>query len=565
MHVVHQFSKTVVLGLSMLGVLALAGCGGGDDSKLNLPNSANSAVTPVVADLPYTDPVTYATAGSASLPSATENAAVTHHSMTLNGKTISYTATAGHLTASAPADPAKPAAPLDKEVSFFYVAYTRDGQPLGTRPVTFFYNGGPGSSTIWLHLGSWGPKTLQMDEGNLPPASLATQPTSFPLIDNDVTMLDDSDLVFVDATGTGYSEAIAPHKNSDFWGVDADAAVFRDFIAEYVKVNNRQTSPKYLYGESYGGIRTPVLAKLIEEAGSPGQGGPALTGIIMNSPILSYKTNCEYPGGFLYGGSANCVGFFPSYTAVAHSRNKANNPNQLTLSDYVNGGRSFATQKFAPEDSLYQTWVSANNFANYGLPYTPADPTLLPALAGWTGTAATDWANAFDMDPDTFSAAILGMDASHMDAYNGLVNTPSNATYGGSNYNNLAFTNQIKTFLPQFLGYTSQSTYAVEPNDPIDNWNWNHGDDKSNSPSSIPDLVEVLTLHPELKTIVFGGYHDLRTPFHQTELDLAGAGLTATVPVKIFAGGHMIYLTKASRAPMKLAIDGLYNPSSAAR
>jgi carboxypeptidase C (cathepsin A) len=556
----HRSSKMVVFNLSMLTVLALAGCGGGgDDSKLNVASSPNSAVAPAVADQLYTDPVSYATAGDASLPSATENAAVTHHSMTIGGKAVSYTATTGHLTASAPAVAGKP---QDQEVSFFYVAYTRDGQPLGTRPVTFFYNGGPGSSTIWLHLGSWGPKTLQVDEASLTPASLATQPTSFPLIDNDVTMLDDSDLVFVDATGTGYSEAIAPHKNADFWGVDADADAFRDFIAEYVKVNNRQTSPKYLYGESYGGIRTPVLAKLIEEAGSPGQGGPALTGIIMNSPILSYKTNCDGPGDFLYGGSGNCVGFFPSYAAVAYSRNKANNPGQQTLSDYVNGGRQFATQTYAPADSAYQTWVSANNFANYGLSYSPPDATLLPALAGWTGISATSWSNAFDMDPDTFSGAILGMDASHMDAYNGLVNTPSNTTYGGSSYNNLAFANQIKTFLPQFLGYTSQTAYAVEPDAPIDQWNWNHGDDKSNSPSSIPDLLEVLTLHPDLKVVVFGGYHDLRTPFHQTELDLAGAGLTATVPMKIFPGGHMIYLTQASRAPMKLAIDGFYSASA---
>lgn len=555
----HRSSRMMVFNLSMLAVLALAGCGGsGDDAKLGAASSPNSAA---VADQPYTDPVSYATAGNAALPSATENAAVTHHSMTIGGQAVSYTATAGHLTASAPAVAGKP---QDPEVSFFYVAYTRDGQPLGTRPVTFFYNGGPGSSTIWLHLGSWGPKTLQVDEASLTPAALATQPSSFPLIDNDVTMLDDSDLVFVDATGTGYSEAIAPHKNADFWGVDADAAAFRDFIAEYVKVNNRQASPKYLYGESYGGIRTPVLARLIEEAGSPGQGGPALTGIIMNSPILSYKTNCDGPAYFVYGGSSSCVGFFPSYAAVAYSRNKGNNPNQLTLPDYVNGSRLFATQKYAPADAAYQAWASPNNFANAynNVPYTPPDATLLSALAAWTGIAATDWSYTFDMDPDTFSGAILGMDSSHMDAYNGLVNTPASASYGGSSYNNLAFANQIKTFLPQFLGYTSQTAYAVEPDAPINQWNWNHGDDKSNSPSSISDLLEVLTLHPDLKVVVFGGYHDLRTPFHQTELDLAGAGLTATVPVKIFPGGHMIYLTQASRAPMKLAIDGFYSASS---
>ncbi|QDQ84071.1 S10 family serine carboxypeptidase-like protein [Paraburkholderia megapolitana] len=559
-------------------VSLLSACGG-DNKIASNPASNQAAGSPqqpgpaapapastpaVAADQAYADPNQYSTDPDDGLPanSAFDQAAVTHHTMTLNGKTVSYTATAGHLTAIAPnADASKPA---DKEVSFFYVAYTQDNQPLGKRPVTFFWNGGPGSSTIWLHLGSWGPKTFQVDEASFTPDQLQTQPKSFPMVDNDVSMLDDSDLVFVDAPGTGFSEAIAPHKNSEFWGVDEDTKAFRDFITRYIAVNKRQTSPKYLYGESYGGIRTPIVADLLEQAGSPGQGGPALTGVILNSPILSYKTNCERSSSF------SCEGFIPSYGAVAFSKKVATDPlaGTLALPDYVNQVRLFSAQYWVPSLSPYLQNTASGKWKPKDPSSFPQDQqTLFGLLAAKTGLSTANWAASFNMQPQKFESSMitklgLGNDASHMDRYNGMVTIPQSATYDAQSYNDLAFQNQIKDFLPNFLKYTSKTAYAVEPDDPYWGWDWNHGSDKSNHPTSLPDLTDALTLDPKLKVVVFHGYHDLACPLHQSELDLGGADLAATVPVKAFPGGHMIYLTKDSRHPMKQAIDTFFSSAS---
>ena len=599
------------LTLLCASAVALSGCNGdvASSGSTSSTTSGQSSGQPsaqpsppaVLVDQPYTDPNQYSTAASDSLPAnaAFDQAAVTHHTMTINGQSVSYTATAGHLTAAAPSTDASK--PTDKEVSFFYVAYTRDNQPLGKRPVTFFWNGGPGSSTIWLHLGSWGPKTLDIDEASLTPAMLKTQPANFPLVDNDVTMLGDSDLVFVDAPGTGYSEAIAPHKNQDFWSVDQDTAAFRDFITRYITVNGRQTSPKYLYGESYGGIRTPIVANLLEQQGSLGQGGPALTGVILNSPILSYKTNCymawNSAGGFGdYTGSSSdpnwtktvsdvsCEGFIPSYAAITYSM-KNPGASAQSVGDYVSQARLAASQQWAPNLSNYVNETSGLYPPYAASTFTAADQALFQTMATLTGLTAPEWQTAFNMNVPDFASAALQLPAnqwlkwgfwSRMDRYNGLVTIPAGTSYVGSDgtplgpndqdaedYNDPAFANEIKTYLPGFLKYSSASTYAIEPSAVINDWKWTHGTDTSNHPTSLPDLSEAMTLDPALKVIVFHGYHDLACPYHQGELDLAGAGLSSVVPIKAFPGGHMIYLTKGSRAPMKQAIDDFFNQSPA--
>ncbi|PCE26432.1 hypothetical protein BWP39_18085 [Paraburkholderia acidicola] len=535
----------ILIAASCVGLSACGGDSGSSSSaaKLNAntqAKAASSAAGALPADQPYTDPNRYSSSASASLAAtaAFDKAAITHHSISLDGKPANYTATAGHLTAITSAG--------DKEVSVFYVAYTLDGTTPGTRPVTFFWNGGPGSSTIWLHLGSWGPRTLNIDEGSLKLGT--TAPSSFPMVDNDVTMLDDSDLVFIDATGTGYSEAVAPHKNRDFWSTDKDAGVFRDFINRYVQVNSRQQSPKYLYGESYGGIRTPIVADLLEQQGSPGQGGPALTGVILNSPILSYKTNC-----YEYGStSVPCNGFLPSYAGVAYGRGaNISNPNQLSLADFVSGMRTFTDQTYAPANSAY---LSRG---------TTPPTSVTTALNGWTAVSAANWKRNFNMQPDTYANYLLNGVGS-IDMYNGLVAAPAGANYDGSSYNDTAFQNAINDYLPNFLSYKNASAYNLEPSVIINDWDFTHGSDTSGRPSSLGDIVDVLTLDPSLKMKVFGGYDDLVCPIHQTELDLQGANLAQTVPFQQFPGGHMIYLMKSSRAPMKQAIDTFFAATPAA-
>src|SRR5579872_6254050 len=196
--------------LAMALALVLAGCGGsgGGSSMTPSPGSTNPPSPPAPQ---YLDSTVYSSASTASLTTPNEISAVTKHQLTLGTTTLNYTATVGHLTASTLTNPTP-------EASFFYVAYTLDGASAATRPVTFFYNGGPGSATVWLHLGSFGPKRLVAN------APSTTTPTPFAFVDNAESLLDMSDLVFVDAISTGFSEAISPNTNRTFWTTDADAA-----------------------------------------------------------------------------------------------------------------------------------------------------------------------------------------------------------------------------------------------------------------------------------------------------------------------------------------------------
>ena len=237
--------KQIPCLLLALWLAACGGSGGGGPAPTPPPPPASAS---------FVDPNVYSTAANASLATPNENTAVTRHSVTVNGQALAYTATAGHLTVRRLGTDAA-------DASMFYVAYTLDGRDPATRPVTFFFNGGPGSASIWLHLGSFGPRRLAV---NAPSQEMARP---FALVENAESLLDVSDLVFVDAVGTGLSQAIAPNTNQTFWGVDADAAVFRDFIMRYAMVNNRTSSPKFIYGESYGGPRSGVLAEELESAG----------------------------------------------------------------------------------------------------------------------------------------------------------------------------------------------------------------------------------------------------------------------------------------------------------
>ncbi len=172
----------------------------------------------------------------ADLPVPKEESSVTHHQAKIGDQEIAYTASAGNLVIRKGDDPV---------ASMFYVAYTRDGvKDLEHRPVTFFYNGGPGSSTIWLHMGSFGPRMVETSNAQ------PTGPAPFHVVDNSDSLLDRSDLVFIDAVGTGFSKVVGKGKTKDFWGVDEDVDAFGKFITRYVTLNHRWNSPKFLFGES---------------------------------------------------------------------------------------------------------------------------------------------------------------------------------------------------------------------------------------------------------------------------------------------------------------------------
>jgi len=323
------------LGAVLVAVtLALAGCGGGSDGGGGFAGAglgsgaagqtdtsanalADSRPPPLEADRPFFDPVAYGNGPDDSVSVASEDSAITHHDTVIDGKRIRYTATAGHLVTYDPLH-STPSAKM------FYVAYTADGKDARTRPVTFFYNGGPGSASVWLLLGSYAPKRIKTSLPDFTP------PAPYTVETNPDSLLDRSDLVFINPVATGYSAAIAPNKNKDFWGVDKDAKSINQFIKRYLTANGRWNSPKYLFGESYGTPRSAVMSYLLH------MDGIDLNGIVLLSSILDYSQN------------ENPVGLLPTYAADAWYHKKATyTPLPADLPAYMALLTKFASGDFA--------------------------------------------------------------------------------------------------------------------------------------------------------------------------------------------------------------------------
>ncbi|PCE29447.1 S10 family peptidase [Burkholderia ubonensis] len=531
-------SKAKLLLGAVLASLILAACNGDDVTSASSSASADSSAdTASTADKPYNDPNRYSSDPGASITAsaALERAAVTHHQITLNGKTIRYTATTGHLTARNP----QTGAP---EASFFYVAYTADNQPAAQRPVTFFYNGGPGSASVWLHLGSFGPRRVQTGDPN-------ANTSSFPFVDNAESLLDTTDLVFVDAIGTGFSEAVAPNTNQSFWGVDEDAGAFRDFVTRYLAVNQRGSSPKYLFGESYGTPRTDVLANLLESA------GVNLTGIVLQSSILDYNSNCDMASNNI--GSSNngsspvsCAGFVPSYGQVG-AYYQLDNPNPSSMPQYADQMRLLTAGTYVPAVNAYL----ANHTAPPG--------SLITTMANATGAKAPMWRADFNVVPTSYdnSYQLSLIPGTLIGRYDARVNVPVSSPLASegdpsSTFITKPFTDTIGRYLPNELKYTAQSAYSVSSN-AIQTWDWSH--DGLAMPDTIPDLAAALTLNPALKVLSLNGYHDIATPFYQTELDLARLGSQPNLTIKDYQGGHMVYLDDTSRPQEKADLVTFYN------
>jgi carboxypeptidase C (cathepsin A) len=509
-HPVRWRAPLLALGLALL----LGGCGGG--------GGGNGSGTPATPPGAFFDPTSYSANATDSLPQAAELTAITHHQIVVNGATLAYTASAGHLTARNPTT----AAP---EASFFYVAYTLDNRPAAARPVTFFYNGGPGSATVWLHLGSFAPKRLVTGD----PSTAASVP--FPLVDNAESLIDVSDLVFVDAVGTGYSEAIAPNTNQTFWGVDADAAAFRDFVVRYLAANNRASSPIVLFGESYGTTRTATLAFLLETA------GVRVDGVVLQSSILNYNSNCGVTGLAL-----SCGGYVPTYGAIgAYYGLDMPNPPDATLPDFIAQMRAFTTTSYDPALSAFFAGVAPS-------------AALVTQLSNMTGMSAPKWQANFNMGPDYYQTNLLP--GVLMGRYDARVSTPFGSALAregdpSSTFITPSFVTGIGAYLSSDLQYTTPSAYAVSSN-AINTWNFTH--DGLPLPDVIPDLAAAMAQNPTLQVLSLNGYHDLVTPFFQTEKDLARLGVNAHIQATFYRGGHMTYLDDRARPAEKADLVQFY-------
>ncbi|RBP05119.1 carboxypeptidase C (cathepsin A) [Roseiarcus fermentans] len=499
------------------------------------------------AGQPYLDTTAYGMGPDDSVTEVTEAAAITHHVATVGGVAIPYTATAGHLVAVDPVS-SQPSAKI------FYVAFTRDGAAAEARPVTFFYNGGPGSSSVFLLLGSFAPRRIKTSLPGFTP------PPPYTMEDNPDSLIDRSDLVYINPVGTGYSAAVAPFKNRDFWGVDQDARSIKQFIKRYLTANARWNSPKFLYGESYGTARTCVLAWMLHEDGID------LNGLTLQSSVL------DYPANF-----SNAVGLMPTFAADAwyHGRTAVVPPPpdlpafMDTVTAFASDGYAKALAAYPNQDSATVQTLSqylgipANVLIAWQLNVEAADrlghSLFLVTLLQDKGLAL----GAYDgrvTGVDTGIAAIVSPD--------GGMNDPTMAAVGG------VYTAMWNAYLNGELLFTSTSNFVDLNDQAFQFWDFSHTDptgavqkpDSQGNPTlyTAGDLAAAMAANPDLLVLSANGFFDSVTPFHQTRLTLeamplANAAARANLSIRNYPSGHMIYLDGDSRTALKSDLATLYD------
>jgi carboxypeptidase C (cathepsin A) len=492
-------------------------------------------------------PAAQANAERPATPIPPEKDSVTPHEITLGGKALRYTATAGNLLIQGEDE--------QPNASVFYVAYTLDGvTDMRTRPVTFLYNGGPGSASMWLHMGSIGPVRV------LTSSPEATGPGPYQVVANQYTLLDKSDLVFIDAVGTGYSRPVGRGTMRDFAGVDQDVRAFQKFIYRYVSVNHRWNSPKFLFGESYGTTRSAALVDALENSGM------SMNGVILLSSILNYFVQAP-------GSDSVFVGYLPSYAAIAwqYERVPHKTTNQKTFLDEV---RAYARGPYA--EALAQ---------GHNLPQAQAEATAAK-LASYTGLSVQYIKEAnLRVSPARFrkellrdQRAILGrydarFEGTDVDAAGETPGyDPSNAGIEG------AFVTALHDYLDRELKYTSDETYY--PSGAGVNQMWDHthrlgsvaptggqGQGGGMRDAYVAgDLADAMRKNPRLRVLSLNGLFDLATPFFITEYDLAHIELEPKLRRNIefayYPSGHMVYLNVDALKQLKTDLATFYTKAT---
>jgi carboxypeptidase C (cathepsin A) len=464
-------------------------------------------------------------------PIPPEKSSVTHHTMTLGGKQLSYTATAGTLLIRDQDD--KPYG------SIFYVAYTLDGAEARSRPVSFLYNGGPGSATLWLHMGSFSPVRIQTDS----PKATAGPP--FQLVENQDSLLDKTDLVFIDAPLTGYSRAVGKATAKDFAGVDQDLRAFDRFISRYITVNQRWNSPKFLIGESYGTTRSAALADML------GNDGIQLNGVVLISSILNYNVRA---GGY----DTIYITNLPSYAAAAWYFDKVPDKPK-SLADWVQQAREFAAGPYAA--ALFQ----GHNLSDAEL------DSIAKQVSHFTGLSEQYVKESnLRISPTRFRKEVLRDERLTLGRYDmrfegaDLDAAGENPGYDASDTGiSGAFVAAIHDYLQRELKYESTDTYRPTAYDIIQ-WDWKHrptsggfggGGGEQSQPYVAADLASAIRKNPHLKVFSANGYFDLATPFFATEFDISHMQLPkelrGNVQFGYYPSGHMIYLNTEALHKLK--------------
>jgi len=460
----------------------------------------------------------------APTPSPEEPPVVTHHSITVGGKELKYTATTGMM-------------PIknrdgETEARIFFMAYTLDGvENRSSRPMTFSFNGGPGSASVWLHMGCIGPRRVPMNaDGTMPPPP-------YHLIDNQQTWLDQTDLVFIDPVGTGYSRALNPQTSARFFSLQGDIESVGEFIRMYLVRYERWTSPLFLAGESYGTTRASALSGYLIGRGI------AFNGIVLISTIMNFETT-----DFASGNDLPYMMFLPSYAATAWYHKKLGRDMQgksvekvvAEAEEWASNGYALALQK-GDRMSASERQDAINKYAHFtGLdPKFVDNANLRVSLNFFRKELLRDEKRSIGR----LDARFKGYDSSYVtagpdfDASEAAIRPP--------------YTSTFNNYVRAELNYKSDLEYYILGGG-IGPWNW--GTNNGYVDTSVA-LRDALARNPYLKIYVAMGYYDMATPYYAVQYTMHHISLDPALLKNFSTGyyeaGHMMYIDEKSIAKLR--------------
>jgi carboxypeptidase C (cathepsin A) len=448
---------------------------------------------------------------------------ITHHQAALNGKSLSYTATTGRL-------PIK-RADGKIEAEMFFVAYTLDGQDVTKRPLTFAFNGGPGSASVWLHMGAIGPKSVVLQPNGFMPAA------PYRLEDNPDTLLDRSDIVFVDAMSTGYSRAATAELTQKFLGVKGDIQAFGEFIRLYLSRYERWSSPLFLLGESYGTTRAAGIAGYLADHGI------AFNGVTLLSMAVDFQT--------LEWNKSNDMPYFllvPTFNMIAAYHHKLS---------------ADLTQDMAKTREEVVRW-STNDYAlalGKGDAMTPEEHSkIVQQLSRYLGLRPeVIEANGLRIDVPTFTNELLLDQKLVVGRLDGRFTSPNpddNNFYDPTSAAILPpYTSAFNNYLRTELNYKSDAPYRVFAYDEPGFQKWDWGNAEQGFPSTAGGLRSAMIKNPYMKILVMEGFYDLATPFTAANWTMDHLNLDTkfrqNVSYATYGAGHMVYVDRLEHDKMK--------------
>src|SRR6266403_1260521 len=476
-------------------------------------------------------------------PAPKEESSVTEHSIKVAGQTIPYKSIAGTILLKNEKD--------EPQALIYSTSYIRhDTKDSSQRPISFIYNGGPGSASVWLHMGAFGPRRV------LTANAESTPPPPYKVQDNAGTLLDKTDMVFIDPVGTGFSHAVGKAQDKDFWGVDQDVKSLAQFITLYVSRNGRWNSPKFLIGESYGTFRSAALSNYLQS-----HDGLYFNGIVLISSVLNLGTISFNPGE-----DKPYIFYLPSYAATAWYH-KVLKDRPDNLSPLLEETRQFAQTEYASALMKGSRLGEAEKSA------------VAKKLSRYTG-----------LSEDYLIKAHLRVNLpqfmKELQRTRGLTTGRLDARFSGWSYDLLGeyaeydpqdvaitgpFTAAFNNYVRDELKFGQDKVYHTGSDEAGNKWDWKHRGGGDNfgfpgSPNVEGDLIQAMLATPHLHVEVENGIYDLATPFFATEYTMEHLGLPEklqkNIHLQYYDAGHMMYLRDEDLAKLKANIASFIDGAS---